>query len=170
MTMIKTIISDLERHGGCGKDCCYQKEVDWLRSLERMVCPQTEWSDEDDVILDGVLTFIPDKEQKYWLKSLKDRYVSQPKQEWGEEDEESILEICNYLDRMVREDEGNQATQLCVQELKEWLKSLRPRPYWKPTKEQLEALDSVIYSYDGHCGTDPTYGIVVELYRQLKAL
>ena len=83
-----------------------------------------------------------------WLKSLP----LQPKQEWSEEDEETIkmaietLEHENYLNLVER------------------LKSLRPQPHWKPSEEQMEELDNARHNLTASCET------LSSLYHDLKKL
>lgn len=110
-----------------------QEPFEWQDYYELV---EQEWSDEDERIYKSITysfahNYPLTAQQQEFVKSLKNRVGCETNctttNEWSEEDEESILEICNYLDRIVREDEDNQATLLNVQELKNWLKSLRPQ-------------------------------------------
>lgn len=62
--------------------------------------------------------------------------------EWSEEDEEMLgklhrlLFICRGEKKFIKEAEYNK--------LDNWLEALRPRPHWKPSKEQMGALN---YAY-----------------------
>ena len=67
-----------------------------------------------------------------WLITLKDKFVSKPKQEWSEEDEDKFNEIKTALNGFYCE--GN------AEELTNWLKSLRHQSYWKPSDEQMKQL------------------------------
>ena len=67
-----------------------------------------------------------------WLKSLPERFNLQPKLEWSEEDEHRRQQAINALDR-----NGYYV-------LVDWLKSLRHQPHWKPSKKQIDALNSII--------------------------
>ena len=64
----------------------------------------------------------------------------QAKQEWSEEDEKKLESIsrvligCDTAERMLKIDGYS------IVDIAGWLKSLRPQPRWKPTKEQMEAL------------------------------
>ena len=51
-------------------------------------------------------------------------------------------------------------------ELIDWLKSLKERYTWKPSDEQMEALDSVIDEYDGY----PEFDSLVSLKNDLRKL
>ena len=58
-------------------------------------------------------------------------------QEWSEEDEDAVRHICRYL--------GYHCNEATARGCKEWLnnrlKSLRPQPHWKPSDEQMKALE-----------------------------
>ena len=70
-------------------------------------------------------------------EELLKRGVVQKPAEWSEEDEKQIRQI----ERIVK-DAG------CSKQLQErihnWLKSLRPQPHWKPSEEQMNALNFAI--------------------------
>ncbi len=58
-----------------------------------------------------------------WLKSIKDRVQPQPKQEWSEEDENRMNNLCHFL-----EEYGNQYYgHLTLQGTISWFKSLKDR-------------------------------------------
>ena len=48
----------------------------------------------------------------------------------------------------------------------DWLKSLRPQPHWKPSEEQMKALDMAI----GQVWTIQDKDRLLSLYRELKKL
>ena len=96
------------------------------------------------------------------LKSLKDRVQPQPKQEWSEEDERLFQIVIDILDR--ENHLGNIShTDLiaCVKKLK----SLRPQSLWKPSNEQIEALDFAV-----DCIVWDKRKVLKELLEQLKKL
>ena len=166
----------------------------WLKSLpERFkLQPKQEWSEEDedmfnDILLDmadrremfkskGETTFAENTQKKIdWLDShhLQLKYQSscpQPKQEWSEEDEKIINNIVSvlgqYIDyKSVSGTGTGYATPRYGAEIS-WLKSLRPS--WKPSEEQMEALDVAATDYKELDELD-----VVELrmlYNDLKKL
>ncbi len=86
-----------------------------------------------------------------WLKSLR----PQPKQEWGEEDEirreSCMLYLANARDGIeFSQHIGDNAKESGKKEIQkdiDWLKSLRPS--WKPSEEQMEALNYAIAEWDG---------------------
>jgi len=95
------------------------------------------WSEEDNMIFNSIADSLQregvlEKKRKMdWLKSLKDRV--QLKQEWSEEDERTYKSITysfanNY--------------PLTVQQ-QEFVKSLKERYVWKPSDEQMEALNGI---------------------------
>jgi len=58
---------------------------------------------------------------KNWLKSLKERVQSQPKQEWSEEDKERIQRIYTFL---WKNRKGDTDTIYQIENDAEWLKNL----------------------------------------------
>ena len=122
----------------------------------------TEWSGEDKNMIENIFETIdayyylfPNYEEKLsWLKSLKERV--QPKQVWSEEDEQMINDIIEAIDKQYAVSD--------YQEMVTWLKSIKYRYSWKPSDEQMEALDDVISARDFK------YVILFELWKNLKKL
>ena len=119
-----------------------------LKKIEQ----KSAWSEEDENKLNEILHDIECSRavhlhspkqtfdsRKNWLKSLKDRV--QPKQEWSEEDEElmkwSIINLTELKDRF---GEGYGNVGKCI----DWLKSLRPQNTWKPSDEQMIAIQEAM--------------------------
>ena len=132
----------------------------WIAWLEK----QAAWSKEDTETLNGIVNYlftstdvssIEGSDKWYdWLKSLKNRVI--PKQEWDEEDERIYKSITysfanNY--------------PLTVQQ-QEFVKSLRPQNKWKPSDEQIEALESATEN----CAYSEYQDCLRELIGQLKKL
>ena len=134
--------------------------TDWLKSLKDRVQPQpkSEWSKEDERIYKSITFAInsnypfTDTQKRWLLKSLKDRVQS--KQEWSKEDDGVLLESISVL-----QNNGHWV-------LADKLKSLRPQNRWKPSDEQLEALDSATEN----CAYSEYQDCLRELIRQLKKL
>lgn len=101
---------------------------------------------------------------EHWLKSLKDRVQPQPKQEWSEEDENTLNDIIEDLNSLKQSNPSDISKGVYQEEI-DWLKSLRPQNTWKPSDEQMDALRYVTnFDYGGHKAT------LVSLYEQLKKL
>lgn len=94
-----------------------------------------KWSKEDENVLNGITSYLCTHDacelegfDKWynWLKSLKERVQSQPKQEWSEDD---IVHLNNCISFM----SGLSASEM------NWLKSLKdraqPQSQWKPTED-----------------------------------
>lgn len=116
-----------------------------------------EWSEEDDYRIRWIISLLTTMREKgiddrfgdsvpddipdmiAWLKSLPERFNLQPKQEWGEEDNFMATTVENsfYLHC------GQMTDRLSEQYKKffEKVKSLRPKPHWKPSEEQMKALE-----------------------------
>ena len=114
-----------------------------------------EWSVEDDNHLHSIyhyLRILKDEsdndsvkknieEHINWLSKLYQIFLaSQPKQEWSEKDENMLEDI---KEAVINTWGGN--TQDIILD---WLKSLRYRSRWKPTKEQIEVLQKSIKAYN----------------------
>ena len=112
--------------------------------------PPAEWSEKDSRILYNVITYVgyaagergvrddEFKEANSWLKALPERFNLQPRTEWSDEDEKRINYIFENFKQDVIPDEEDQEW------LRNRLKSLRPKPHWKPSEEQMEALNEAI--------------------------
>lgn len=142
------------------------------------------WSEEDTFIINKILYICNYYEKSFehtsfviesikedvnkidnWLKSLKDRV--QPKQEWSEEDKEMIIRICQKLYDYPRvkspfDDESFNEAQEEVQ----FIKSLGPNSEWKPTREQLVALEYYMHTLLSTEHKEVLFG----LYNDLKQL
>ena len=131
------------------------------------------WSEEDEKILnsiicsinasdaiDGTISVSLEKHEKKinWLKSLKDRVLPQPKQEWSKEDK-------TQLNRAIYMMEQLDMTQ-SWDDVYNFLKSLKKRYTWKPSEFQIEALESATEN----CAYSEYQDCLRELIRQLKKL
>lgn len=147
-----------------------------------------EWSEEDEKMLDSIVNvlevtpsarFIPIKRETMipWLNSLPERFNLQPKQEWSEEDEK-MLEVISYK---ISQHQGNDERSLFTTDEAEFidgvedkLKSLRPRPHWKPTEEQLKALleleETYVLEHEVNQETARLYMVIKSLKEQLLKL
>lgn len=127
--------------------------IKWLENQKPV-----EWSEEDkemisDLIdlLNGGKTTIPTKTYINWLNVIKNRAHLQPKQGWDEKDEK----IREGLINMLSQDKEIHGAEI------NWLKSLRPN-HWKPSKEQMEALETTIYISN--------FGLDIDRLRMLESL
>ena len=101
-----------------------------------------EWSEQDETHITNIIIMLKEGASLHftednitksvsWLKSIKNRV--QPKQEWSDEDEATFTVIGSLiLDNFSAEDASKTLT---------WLHSLRPQNTWKPSDEQMKALD-----------------------------
>ena len=129
----KPELTEFERAIHRGFLCAGVKE---LKKIEQ----KSAWSKDDDYNFAsafGCVAFCQERaidKTSYerclsWLKSLKDRVLPQPKQEWREED---LYEIKHALF-------GTYAVDVATRLLNK-IKSLRPQNRWKPSDEQINAL------------------------------
>ena len=92
-------------------------------------------------------------------KDQKPTNSEKPK-EWSEEDEDRRHDILLTLEAL-RSSAGSTDTTIVYQHLIDWLKSLRPQPHWKPSEEDLTALE--------YCA-EHTCPELLSLYLELKKL
>lgn len=148
-----------------GENCHYNTPdlFEWLKSLKSRIQPKQEWSEEDEDYYDAIITKLEVTQddaaltdnQMEFLKSLKDKLQPQPKQEWSEEDEKMLNGIILRCEKYGYQEQIN------------WLKSLKERIGWKPSDEQMDALDSTLqYSQVSH----NSYEHLNSLYNDLKKL
>lgn len=93
--------------------------------------------------------------------------------EWSEEDKEYLAACIDVIDNFYTlSGELKSLTKINVlrkeyaEKLKSWLKSLRPQPHWKPSKEQLNAL----HAFVGMIHPDARYDAVLSLLNDLQKL
>ena len=96
-----------------------------------------------------------DKDGNYTIEPIEQKPM------WSEEDEQNFYWISTTIQERPLTPEYTQQ----VHKILSWLKSLNPQNHWKPTDEQMEALNDAINCY---CGN---YCVTLEsLYEQLKKL
>ena len=139
-------------------DVLHRIKTEWPMAWEK-VAPKQEWSEEDERLRQVAIRACEQTIQDYpndsvrfkecvsWLKSLKNRGNS-PKSntnspnEWSEEDER-VLQLIEDVIRVYGKTQGEWIGGYDMDSLifhLRKIKSLRPQPSWKPSKEQLEAL------------------------------
>ena len=144
------ILNTIINHFKVDIECTDEDDtVRWLKSLKDRILPQQkqEWSEEDEnnrtsalMLLKYPITIWDEVNNNTrikavdWLKSLKNKYVPQLKQDWSEEDESRRKKIIHILslDGRIKNEE--------LSDINSWLKSLRPQHHWKPSDEQMKAL------------------------------
>ena len=138
-----------------------KKWIDWLEKQGE----QKPWSEEDDNKINSIkclLYGLDNYNFDNWLKSIKDRV--QQKQEWSEWDrilqDVSISYLCNLRDTFETKGWDKEQIQKCIS----WLQSRKDRYTWKPSDEQMEALNDVISS------RDIKYDVLSELWKDLEKL
>lgn len=133
-----------------------------LRKIEQ----KSVWSEEDEImikVLDSIIRYIVEivdkdalerfgtnrEELLSWLKSLKDRVGCEANftttKEWSEEDGKILNSLISSLAR-IGASTRTDSTSINYTFSKEidWLKSLRPQNQWKPSDEQMVAINTAI--------------------------
>jgi hypothetical protein len=134
------------------------------------------WSEEDEKVLQDIIYNIGLEATKHlpsplakgknetnlyidWLKSLKNK-LQFINQEWSKKDENKLNRIYEILPKCI------DCHPIECKELQDWLKSLKERYTWKPSEEQIEALESVTEN----CAYSEYQDCLRELIGQLKKL
>jgi len=155
-------------------DAKLTKAIAWL---EKQGEQKPAWSEEDEDIINKILCICDDFAKSFeispastkvikedvdkidnWLKSIKGRVL--PKQEWSKEDTEHLNSICATLKEKANERPFDMPSYYDKQI--DWLKSLRPQPQWKPSDEQMDALETAVSSLQSTA--------LESLYNKLKKL
>lgn len=90
--------------------------------------------------------------QSAMIELAKYSVVIQPKQEWSEEDKEMIRNIIDTINIAINDcdvDDIGTKARFSLEKERAWLKSLRPQNHWKPSEEQMEALEYFIVYHNG---------------------
>ena len=131
--------------------------------LEKQGEQKPAWSKEDEWKFSDILALLRGGENCHynnpdlfnWLKNLKDRVQSQPKQEWSDYDECMLTNLI---------DDPNCSID---SEYVHWFKSLKDRYAWTPSDEQMDVLLSEVSAWTKGCHKQ----IILEsLYNDLKKL
>jgi len=156
----------------------YREEIDIFELLGQK---PAEWSEEDKTRLTNILIMLKEylihhyskddiDKSVDWLESLPERFNLQPKQEWSEEDEayrNFILESLEDQIRFCKKDAEGAYYAKQIRTAQNWLKSLRPQSHWKPSEEQMTALDGCLEHWSGNKSQKE---ILESLYEHLKKL
>jgi len=123
------------------------------------LAPKQEWSEEDEEYINDLIGVFDgqqhqahsDEEVVNWLKSIR----LQCNKEWGKRDEEMLKSIIATCELACEDRDSSPARHLLKMQTN-WLKSLRPQKQWKPSNEQIDALENLVRSY-GESGTLSPY-------------
>lgn len=155
------------------------------------------WSGEDDAALDflhelisfgytkGFFDAQTAADMRKWVNTRLKSLHPQPKQEWSEEDNDKVDDICKLIEhatiipRSGDDDTGAPPTRLNDKykgELKAFVESLRNRliksDTWKPSEEQMDALNEAVGGYraEDTASCETTAEILESLYKDLEKL
>lgn len=136
-----------------------------------------EWSEEDEEIYRKCICAMRasacgfPEEEKFveqvdnWLKSLKDRVQPKPMKGLSEEDESIVTELIGIFESAI--DGGHVSFPYrLIKDYIRVLKSCLSQNTWKPSDEQMEALESATEN----CAYSEYQGCLRELIEQLKKL
>lgn len=95
---------------------------------------------------------------------------AEQKPTWSEEDKTALQATIDIVDDFI---EGKNCDSVpsknVAKAAKDWLKSLKPQPHWKPTEEQMETLDLLHTNYV-RCDDWDMANKIKSLYNDLKKL
>ena len=155
---IRDIIAWLEKQGEITKEWSEMKMNNIQTELQEMVDlkhgeQKHAWSEEDEKLVKNLISTLSnlyarnliekETKEKYTnlLKSLKDRVLPQPKQEWSDVDKDILfrtIDSLKFLKDTISTDPNYAVNIIDIEREITWLKSLRPENRWKPTEELLD--------------------------------
>lgn len=114
---------------------------------------------EDERIRKALIGMVENQRGTWLIPENKDKMLAylekQKKQkpaEWSEKDEKMINALNNCVDELVENHNWNyvcvETDNIPVSKVRNWLKSLRSKPLWKPSEEQMRALVESISELD----------------------
>lgn len=152
-----------------GEQIDWRKHIKYESNSPSIIKENPAWSEEDERqwnniydVLDGHFELSEKgyKNAANWFKAIKGRV--QPQQEWSKDDKVMLDDIIDFFEN------GTVKLQHDLSLYASWLKSLRPQSSWKPSDEQMMALNS-INTYGGL--TEVGQGkLLLKLYEDLKKL
>lgn len=152
-----------------------QKPAEWSDNFEEnirnLLDDKLTWHSEDGSMSSTIL--IDDKTLKdivrgIWFYVGKEALKYPSKElnvtEWSEEDEEMRDKITNHLCSFIYPNSlyGEDAKECII-----WLKSLRPQPHWKPSKQEMDAFETAL---KGEFQNGYPASTLCELFEELKKL
>lgn len=165
----------------CGNNACAleHKQLErWLTELKELKEQNPAWSEEDERMYRGLHNLIYStpycdsrKELSDWLKFLKDRVQPKQKQEWSEEDEEALEVAIIALENMYSEDsplDCYAGHHMPFDKAANQLKYLKERYTWKPSDEQMDALDYYANSLCTYCDRQDDLRSLFNVLKKLR--
>lgn len=139
-----------------------------LSQLKRVAKPSEKQAEQKPNLCDGCIN----RKGCINCENGELREAEQKPAEWSEEDERiisKILGICEDFKRSFRiSPASSKIVQKDIDKINNWLKSLKPQNHWKPSDEQIEALNAI--SQTGAISYPNQGSLLVSLYRDLKRL
>jgi len=180
--IINKLIAVIELYYGNDNDLDKQRCHSWLKSLKDKYTWQP--SEEDERIRKELINLLRNLFNNYSY-FIKDPFYTEciswlekkgeQKSNWSEEDEKRVERLLGWLDTLINYIHHDAIVSLDlrrermqqIEQLKTWLKSLQFQNTWKPSDEQMNALDSTLqYSQVSHNSFD----YLNALYNELKKL
>ena len=137
-----------------------EKQVNFLKSLRPQKLDASKLENFDPI---EVLYRIKKEWPVAWEKVA-------PMQEWSEEDEKTLDDACCWIAEYAGYLMNKNYGKACMlMGLTDKLKSLRPKPSWKPSEEHLSAL-LAIFNDPNNIGSQTCQLALTDLYEHLKKL
>lgn len=149
--------------------CTYGKAIAWLKKQKTAEWDVTDQKMFTEIILDlkglqskdsGKAGKAAYQEEIDWLESIKNKAIPQIFEEWSEDDKKALKNIIDDLIEPCYDAER-------IDDEVKWLKSIKPKNRWIPTKEQMDALSKAIWHYTNN-SLDHTDKYLNEIYDKLK--
>ena len=141
-----------------------QKPAEWSEEDERMLSRCIKSVECSKQFADSETYKVAKDVEMNWLNSLPERFNLQQKVELSEEDEDMYKMVSSIVHGTFIVE-----TQETQDKLLSWLKSLRPRPSWKPSEEQMGMLLAVIND-PNNAGAESCHLMLQSLFADLQKL
>ena len=175
----REVVAHPERYGLC--ECVPaewgEEDSDNLERVDNYLWMLDDYVGDDCAMPQGKAYNIRENIQEVlspWLKSLPGSFNLQPRQEWGEEDRDTLLMAATVLKANFDSDEKFEDCDYDCGTLAGKLLKMRYRigSSWRPSEEELRTLDIVISDYRHACtkGSDKKAEILKPLLEQLEKL
>lgn len=134
-----------EMYGEEGHYGLTQRKVNlYISWLEKQGEQKPSWNERDEKNMNTIInvihggTHLAYENEINWLESLKNRCISQPKQEWSEYDKIQLSEAIQMIEAngtWIRSEDA-------VKKVSNWLKSLKPN-HWRSNEYDISLLEEI---------------------------
>ena len=149
------------------RDDLFKEANDWLKSLKDRVQSASHWKPGEEKQKEQSPFISAEEYIKIVDECIFGEHKEQKPAEWSEEDESYLQTVINEME--ANKKEAREYEHKTYDTIILWLKSLRPQPHWKPSKDQMKILRNYVMGEwrDLTIGQDK---ILTSLYIDLEKL